>query len=330
MGNISETVAPAVPSSSSVRAVLTATVTRHTLGRATGLIPMNSIGVRIARVLVATIMRTLGPTPPGTTVTHVVDGDVRGDWVLGPDVAFGDRAIYYVHGSAFIICSARTHRGLASRLSTATGLPVFVVDYRLAPEHPFPAAADDVERGYRWLQRAGYTGSNVVLAGDSAGGHLICDLLLNTGIAPAAKPAAAILFSPLIDLTMTLARNRERTQRDPAISAAAARRMVDLYTRGRRPDDPRLRLDFSAAPQLPPLLVQVGSAEMLAADAHHVADEITRHGGFATLEVWPAMMHVFQALPRLGPDSDAALLRVRDFIHCAFATAATQLHQESC
>ncbi|MFW0791512.1 alpha/beta hydrolase [Gordonia sp. CPCC 205333] len=324
MANSILSTAPPVPTSPSARAILTATLTRQTLGRVTGLIPMNAGGVRVARVLVAGIMRTLGPTQAGTQVIPVAVDGVRGEWVLAPAVKFGARAIYYVHGSAYVICSAQTHRGLAARLSAVTEKPVFVVDYRLAPEHPFPAAADDVERGYRWLLSEGYAASDVVIAGDSAGGHLICDLLGNTNIAPDLNPAAAVLLSPLIDLTLALAENCERKHRDPAISASAARRLVDLYTRRQSPHHPRLRLNFSQARLMPPFLVQVGSTEMLADDAHYVVDEVNRHGGSATLEVWPGMMHVFQALPRLGPDADAALLRVRDFIRAAFDAVDNQ------
>ena len=94
--------------------------------------------------------------PGGTRIIPVCTPEMRGEWVLGPGVEFGNRAGYYVHGSAYVICSARTHRKLVARLSEATGLPMFVVDYRLAPEHRFPTAAEDVEAGYRWLLAEGY------------------------------------------------------------------------------------------------------------------------------------------------------------------------------
>jgi monoterpene epsilon-lactone hydrolase len=227
-----------------------------------------------------------------------------------------------VHGSAYAICSARTHRSLAARLSAVTGLPVFVVDYRLAPEHPFPAAADDVAAGFDWLLTQGYEAADIVVAGDSAGGHLACDLLLHRAANEREQPAAVVLFSPLIDLTFTLAEYQERVRRDPAISAAAARRLVDLYTRDVPADHPRLRLDFGLAHRLPPFLVQAGGAEMLSADARYLDQQLHTHGGTGTLEIWPGLMHVFQALPRLAPEADAALLRVRDFL-AATDTAAT-------
>ncbi|MDP0398164.1 alpha/beta hydrolase [Tsukamurella strandjordii] len=310
----SKATAPPVPTGSTARAEVTALATRYGLGVVSGLIPMNPIGVRVARGLVASIMGALGSTPRGTRATAVRTPSVPGEWVLGPGVRFGRRAVYYIHGSAYAICSARTHRSLAARLSTVTGLPVFVVDYRLAPEHPFPAAADDVAAGFDWLLTQGYAADDIVIAGDSAGGHLACDLLLHRAADERPQPAAVALFSPLIDLTFGLAARQERIRRDPAISAAAARGLVDLYTAGIAEDHPRLRLDFALAERLPPFLIQVGGAEMLSADARYLDEQLRAHGGSSTLEVWPGLMHVFQALPRLAPEADAALLRVRDFL----------------
>lgn len=303
-----------LPTSASVRATVTAHATRWGLGTFTGAIPLNPLGIRLSRGLIATIMRTLGSTPAGTTVHRVDDNGISGEWVLGPGVRRGRRAIYYIHGSAYAICSARTHRSLAARLSLTTGVPVFVVDYRLAPEHRFPVAADDVADGFDWLLRQGFAPADVVVAGDSAGGHLACDLTLQRAAAAAEQPSAVVLFSPLIDLTFDLARTQERIRRDPAITAAAAARLVALYTRDASADDPRLALDFSPAQHLPPFLIQTGGAEMLSADARHLHSELRAHGGDSRLEVWPGMMHVFQALPRLGPEADAALRRVGEFL----------------
>ncbi|MDF6101227.1 alpha/beta hydrolase [Gordonia hongkongensis] len=303
-----------LPTRATARSTVTAHLTRWGLGAFTGLIPLNPTGIRLSRGLIATVMRLLGPAPAGTTVRAVQEDDVRGEWVLGPGVEPSDAAIYYIHGSAYAICSARTHRGLAARLSAASGLPVFVVDYRLAPENRFPCAADDVAAGFEWLVRQGYPASRIVLGGDSAGGHLACDLVLQRARAGSAQPSSIVLFSPLIDLTFGLARQQERIRRDPAITAAAAARLVALYTRDVPVDHPRLELEFTPAGQLPPFLIQTGGAEMLSADARHLHERLRTHGGDSRLEVWPGMMHVFQALPRLGPEADAALHRVADFL----------------
>jgi len=234
--------------------------------------------------------------------------------VLGPGVQFGARAGFYVHGSAFVLCSTATHRKLVARLSEATGLPFFVVDYRLAPRHRFPTAAEDVEAGYRWLLAQGYAGSDIVIGADSAGGHLTCDMLLAHVRDAAFQPAAVVLFSPLIDLTMALAKRQEKTRRDPAMSADAAARMVGLYTHGQDPLHVRLRLRFADARLLPPVLIQAGGFEMLSADARYLHAELQKAGGRSTLEIWPGMVHVFHALPRVAPEAVSALRRAAAFL----------------
>jgi epsilon-lactone hydrolase len=294
--------------------VASATFTRWTLGCLTSVIPANRPGVWFGRGLIATIMAAGGSIPAGTQVVPVRTPRVRGEWVLGPGVEFGARAGYYVHGSAFVLCSTATHRKLVARLSEATGLPFFVVDYRLAPRHRFPIAAEDVEAGYRWLLEQGYAGSDIVIGADSAGGHLTCDMLLARAGDAAFQPAAVVLFSPLIDLTMTLAKEQEKRRRDPAMSAAAAARMVGLYTHGQDPLHVRLRLRFADARLLPPMLIQVGSFEMLSADARHLHAELSESGGRSTLEVWPGMVHVFQALPKVAPEATVALRRAAEFV----------------
>lgn len=320
----------AVPARATSRAVLSAAAARWTLRSLTSVIPMNRPGVWFGRALVAVIMATFGSMPGGTRIFPVSGPGVRGEWVLGPGVEFGKRAGYYVHGSAYVICSARTHRKLVARLSEATGLPIFVVDYRLAPEHLFPAAADDVEAGYRWLIAQGYSASDIVMGADSAGGHLTCDLLLAHADDPNFRPAGVVLFSPLIDLSLDLAQQQEAVRRDPATSARAARRMVGLYMCGHDQADPRLRLDFGKADRLPPVLIQVGDYEMLSADARYLDAELRRAGATSTLEIWPGMVHVFQALPRLAPEAKHALRRAAAFIAQVYADQHSGELKQSC
>lgn len=268
-------------------------------------------------------MRAFGPMPSGARVTQIDDGPVRGEWVCGRGADPNARqVIYLLHGSAYMMCSPATHRSLAARLSEEVGLPAFVLDYRLAPEHTFPAAADDVDAGWHWLAGRGYDSEDIVVVGDSAGGHLTATLMLNRATARESLPAGVVLFSPVIDLTFGLAARQERIRRDPMITAAKARTLVELYTVGADLSDPRLTLDYSAAADCPPVLVQAGGGEMLQADARHFAERFGESGGDVALEIWPGQMHVFQALPRVGPDADAALRRARDFILAALDAAA--------
>ena len=278
--------------------------------------PEQAWGLWASRQIIAGIMAAFGPSLAGTHIEHIdVNHDGRrvvGEWVRAPGVSTSRGAIYFVHGSGFALCSPRTHRRLTSWLSRLTGLPVFTVDYRLAPRHRFPTAADDVRAGWDWLT-AQVPAKQVVIAGDSAGGHLSVDLLLQPDVA-ARGPAALVLFSPLIDLTLELARAREDLRRDPAIRAKDAARLVRLYSKGIDQTDPRLRLDVAGGPTLPPTLVQAGGAEFLLADARHLAADIRSAGGRCTLQVWPDQVHVFQALPRLTPEAAKAMAQAASFI----------------
>ncbi|MFV8053549.1 alpha/beta hydrolase [Mycobacterium sp. 48b] len=309
---------PAVPRRGSVRSRGASRVSSLTLRQVSAALPPDtSWGLWTSRRLIARIMATFGPPLSGTRVERVdvrmADGRrVVGEWVRGPGVTEGERAVYYLHGSGFALCSPQTHRRLTAWLSRLTGLPVFCVDYRLAPEHRFPAAANDVRAGWDWLRtERGLHPDRIVMAGDSAGGHLAVDLLLQSDVV---HPAGLMLFSPLVDLTFGLARAQERLSPDPAIRVADAARLVELYTERIDPSHPRLALDVAGGRQLPPTLIQAGGAEMLLADARQLHTDIRTAGGDAELQVWPDQVHVFQALPRLSPEAAPAMQQAARFI----------------
>jgi epsilon-lactone hydrolase len=312
----------AVPARGSLRSRGAALVSAVTLRQISAVLPPEQAwGLWLSRRIVAGIMDTFGPSLAGTRVEPVdvllPDGHrVVGEWVRAPGVTTNDKAIskaiYFVHGSGYALCSPRTHRRLTAWLSRLTGLPVFSVDYRLAPRHRFPTAADDVRAGWDWLTRE-VEPEHVVIAGDSAGGHLAVDLLLQPDVA-ASRAAALVLFSPLIDLTFGLARAREALRRDPAIRAVDAARLVALYCGRVDPTHRRLTLDVAGGPALPPTLIQAGGGEMLVADARHLAADIRAGGGICELQVWPDQVHVFQALPRLSPEAAKAMAHVARFI----------------
>jgi monoterpene epsilon-lactone hydrolase len=281
--------------------------------------PEQAWGLWLSRRIVARVMDTFGPSLTGTHVTPVdtrtSDGRrVVGEWVYGVGVPRDQpgAAIYFVHGSGYVLCSPRTHRRLTSWLSRLTGLPVFSIDYRLAPKYRFPTAADDVRSGWDWLiDDFGLPPERTVVAGDSAGGHLSVDLLLQPDVA---HPAGLVLLSPALDLTFTLARTRERLRHDPAIRSRDAIRLVELYCAGIDFNHPRLTLDVAAGRRLPPTLIQAGGAEMLAAEAIALADHIQAAGGQCELQIWPDQVHVFQALPRISPEAQPAMRHIAGFI----------------
>lgn len=315
-----------IPARGSLRSRAAVAISALTLPRITArLQPERAWGVWTARQIIARLMGILGPSLAGTRVEQVnsvlTDGQrVVGEWVYGPRSRatetrhHGAAAIYFVHGSGYTMCSPRTHRRLTSWLSSLTGLPVFCVDYRLAPRYRFPTAANDVRAGWDWLlQTSGLPAERIVVVADSAGGHLSVDMLLQPEVATK-PPAALVLFSPLIDLTFTLSAARERIRPDPAVRAATAARVVSLYHAGIDPTHHRLALNVAAGPVLPPTLIQVGGAEMLEADARQLAADIQAAGGHCELQVWPHQVHVFQSLPRLTPEAAKAMAYTARFI----------------
>jgi acetyl esterase/lipase len=317
------------PRPPSRRSVLAAEITRRSLRPVADVLPANQLGIAASRQIVAGALRLFGRIPPGTGVVPVdtrepgpVRGRIRGEWVTARDAAPPEAtraAILYLHGSGYALCSPRTHRGLTSQLSALTGLPLFCVDYRLAPRHRFPRAAQDVARAWDWLLAHGLPADRIVVAGDSAGGHLALDLCLALHRAGRSQPAALVLLSPIADLTLGLARAREQVRDDPMITASAARRLVGLYTRGTEAVHARLAHAIGHDEVLAPTLIQAGGREMLAADAHHLHRALLASGTHCELQVWPGQMHVFQAMPRLIPEADQALRRAAGFAMDALA-----------
>jgi epsilon-lactone hydrolase len=316
------------PGRGSMRARGAAGVSSLTLRQLSAVLPPERAwGLWASRQIVARVMDTFGPSLAGTRVEHVdvrlADGRrVVGEWVRGAGVKAGieanQAAIYFLHGSGYALCSPRTHRRLVAWLSRLTGLPVFSVDYRLAPRHRFPTAADDVRAGWDWLEQ-NLAADRIVIAGDSAGGHLAVDLLLQPDVA---HPAGVALFSPLVDLTFGLARTREQLRRDPAIRAVDGARLIRLYCAGTDLTHPRLTLDVAGGRRLPPTLIQAGGAEMLVADARRLAKDVTAAGGDCELQVWPDQVHVFQALPRLTPEAKPAMRQVAAFVANSLRSSA--------
>jgi epsilon-lactone hydrolase len=312
----------------SVQSRAAAALSKRTIRPLTAVMPIERAwGLWLSRQILAGLMDACGPSLAGTEVTHIdttlPDGRrLVGEWVRAQGVSTDDTAIYYIHGSGYVLCSPRTHRRLTAWLSRMTGLPVFVVDYRLAPRHRFPAAAEDVRTGWDWLIQQGLAPERMVIAGDSAGGHLAVDLTLHPDVP---HPAGMALLSPLFDMTFGLARAREALRRDPVVRVRDARRMVGLYCDGTDLAHPRLTLDVARGRRLPRTLIHAGGAEFLCADARALAADIRAAGGDCELQVWPDQLHVFQALPRISPEAGPAMRKVARFIADSLGDALIDL-----
>ncbi len=246
------------------------------------------------------IART-APVVPGVRVKQV-SGPVRGEWVWAPeaqDTAAAAGVVLVLHGSGYLVCSARTHRGFASHLSAYSGMPTFAIDYRLAPEHPFPAAEDDAFAAYRWLLAQGHDPAKIVVAGDSAGGHLAVALALRLRSEGLPAPASLALFGPLIDPLYRACIADARTRRQPLDPRAAAR-AIALYVGDHDAEDPRLCLLNADLSSLPPIQIHYGSREVMRADAEAFARQVVESGGRCDEQMWPGLMHGYWLWPRDG------------------------------
>jgi len=289
-------------------------------------VPDGPLGVAFSRRFVSGLMAAVGRPAPGVAVEPVdlrtrQHGRIKGEWARPGEVG-ADGVVLYIHGSGYNLCSTRTHRGLVTRIAAEAGLPVFSTEYRLAPEHVFPAAADDIARAYDWLLSQGWTADKIVVGGDSAGGHLTLDLGLELVRQGRELPAGLVMLSPLADPSFEIAKARAAVTPDPFITASLAKRIVDRYVAGTDYAHPRLTHVVAAHEQLPPTLIQAGGREFLAADAHHIADMLAASGTDVTLEIWPGQLHVFQALARISPEADVAVRRIARFVNAALRQRA--------
>lgn len=256
------------------------------------------------------------PIPAGTMVAPIAPGGPRGEWVTAPGVSATEpRILFYIHGGGFTAGSAAAYRGLSSHLSTATGCRVLAVDYRWAPEEPFPAALDDCVAGYRWLVTAGGAATrNVVLAGDSAGGNLVAAMLLALKQEGDTLPAAGVCLSPIFDLALTGESVTSRASRDPMILASSLQKCSTAYRGNSDPRNPLMSPLYGDLSGLPPLLLQCGSEEMLRDDSVRLAAKAKAAGVDVTFEEWDEMVHVWHLFADRLTDGRKALARVGEFV----------------
>lgn len=256
-------------------------------------------------------MTAMIPTPDDLEISAVDIDGIPGRWVTAPG-AKDDAFVVYYHGGGYVMGSLDTHQELMGRISRVCQAKVLGVDYRLAPEHVYPAAVDDGIKSYEWLLGQGADPSRVMLAGDSAGGGLTMATLLSIRDKGGKLPAGAIMFSPWTDLTASGDSAKSRAQADPMITMPALLEMAATYHAQVDSAEVLVSPVFADLSGLPPLLIQVGDAEMLLDDASRLADSAKSSGVSVLYEVWDEAFHVFQALPHL-PEAVDALQKVGKF-----------------
>jgi epsilon-lactone hydrolase len=223
--------------------------------------------------------------------------------------------IFHIHGGGFALGSAAGSVGLASSLARKTGMRAVSVDYRLAPEHPYPAALQDVTAAYRALAGQADGVGHIVVSGESAGGNLAIELLIAAKAEGLTMPAAALLLSPMTDLTVTASSYTRKADADPAITAQAIRTRAGDYLDGTDPASPLVSPVFADLSGLPPLLIQAGSHEVLLDDATRLAAKAAADDVAVILDITPGVPHVFQAFDAILEEADAALDRIARFVN---------------
>jgi epsilon-lactone hydrolase len=239
----------------------------------------------------------LYPLPGDATVSEADAGGVPAHWISLPGTDAG-RVLLYLHGGGYQLGSVKSHGELAARLGRASGRRVLLPEYRLAPEHPFPAAVDDVLTVWRWLRTGqGLPASAVAVAGDSAGGGLAVALMATLRDAGEDLPAAAVLMSPWTDLSFSGASMTEREAEDPVLTPDEIREFAAIYLAGADPRAPQASPLFARLDGLPPLLIQVGTAELLLSDSEELAASAAAAGVDVTVQLCEGAPHVYQAMP---------------------------------
>jgi monoterpene epsilon-lactone hydrolase len=237
-----------------------------------------------------------GGIDPEARRTPVDASGVTAEWIDVPG-SRPDRVIFYLHGGAFMLRFPRTHAALVGRWCRALGARALMVDYRLAPEHPFPAAPDDCLAAYRWLLDQGVAPAEVAFGGDSAGGNLALVTLLRARAAGLPMPRCAVLLSPVVDFTLSSRSLLANERLDPMFTLRGMAAMRLQYARPEQFVDPSVSPLFGDFAGLPPLLFQVGEREMLLDESVRAAERADAAGVGVEVTIWERMAHVFQALP---------------------------------
>jgi len=266
-------------------------------------------------------------TPRDVRIAKAIVGGVPGEWVEG--LAGGQQGVLlYLHGGGYFACSARTHRPFTTAFAQR-GFRVFAPDYRLAPEHPFPAAVLDAVAVYRALRAELGAAAPIVVAGDSAGGGLALALMLKLRDEGETLPAAAALFSPLTDLVGTGESRRINDRRCAMFYGAGLGRATEFYMAGGDPHDPLASPLFANLAGLPPLLIHVGADETLRDDSTQLAERARAAGVPVQLTVWPGVPHVWQMFHKFVPEGRQSLALAAGFLSEASTRATAAMRAAS-
>ncbi len=240
-------------------------------------------------------------------------GGVPAEWISAPG-ASQERVLLYLHGGGYVMCGVATHRDLIARLARAAGVRALGIDYRLAPEHPFPAAVEDAMAACRWIVSSGVDPARVIVAGDSAGGGLTLATLVALRDAGDPLPAGAICISPWVDLEGTGDSMTRKAEADPFVTWQGLQFMARQYLRDTDPRTPLAAPLYADLRGLPPLLIQVGTAETLLDDSTRIAARAEAAGVTVSLDFWEDMIHGWHIFAPILPEGQQAIESIGTFI----------------
>lgn len=258
----------------------------------------------------------------GITTEAVDANGVPSEWVVATN-ADPNRTMLYLHGGGYVIGSIVSHRGLAASLSKSARARVLSVDYRLAPEHKFPAAVDDAIASYRWLLDSGVDPANTVIGGDSAGGGLAVAALVAIKEAGLPMPGAGICLSPWVDMEALGESYVTRAALDPMLTREGIQAFAKEYLGDADPKSPLASPIYADLSGLPPLIIQVGTSEAIYDDATWLRDHAMRAGVDVTFEAWEDMVHVWQRYASKLPEAQLAVDRLGEFVNEKLGSAVT-------
>jgi len=257
-------------------------------------------------------MGAMLPVDPVAKFTPVRADSVPAEWAEVPG-ADARRVVLYLHGGGYVSGSIVVYRSLAARLSEAAKARILSIDYRLAPEHPFPAAVEDSVASYRWLLGQGVNAARIAIAGDSAGGGLAAATLVAIRDSGLPRPAAGVLLSPMVDLEGTGESMITKAAEDPIVKKPNLE-ITKLYLNGRDPRTPLAAPLYADLAGLPPLLIQVGTSECLLDDSTRFAERARRARVEVTLEQWDKMIHVWQLFAPMLDEGQQAIDKIGQFV----------------
>jgi epsilon-lactone hydrolase len=289
-------------------------------------LPATREPIDVARVRAHTAKRAWSPRPPAGFQLReqyaASDAPLRGEWLLrGAGARGATRTILFLHGGGYYFCSPQTHRSITFGLASRAGADVFSLDYRLAPEHPFPAAIDDAQAAYRGLLAAGRPAASIVIAGDSAGGGLALATLVALRDAGGPLPAGAVLYSPWTDLATTGASLRGNDRRDPMFCGDVFARVAPLYLGTASATHPYASPVYADLRGLPPLFLLAGSTETLLDDTLRVAERARAAGVSVECEIGRDLPHVWPIYAPFLPEARRALDDSARFVRRVTGTA---------